>query len=118
MAKFTDEEWEALKIRAAELGREHGTNAGSWVNVDSEKSARWWLKGMADGDPAVLDQLPDQPLSGKYSDSYSRDKLYADLDITREADSDDLELCQAYEEAHTEALHAEVERMALLQLGE
>lgn len=117
MRKFSDAEWSALKAHAAKLGTEHGTNAGGWVDVTSDGAARRWVKGIEDGDPEVLDGLPGAPLSGEYADSYGMADLYRDLGVEKWDDSDDAELCRAYEDAYDEAVHAEVERRARYQLA-
>lgn len=113
---FSEAEWAALTARAVELGREHGTSAGSWVEVDGEASARAWLAGIDDGDPAVLDQLPRDGMSGEWADGYGMADLYRDLDVSTWDDTADGELCSAYEGAFRQAVEAEVARAARAQL--
>lgn len=53
---------------AYNAGLERGKGAGSWV-VDgntTEETARYLLKGIADGDPEIMDIAP-YPLSGENS---------------------------------------------------
>ena len=55
---------------AYDAGKELGEAAGSWI-IDgntTEETARYLLKGIADGDPEVLDNHgPRSPLSGELS---------------------------------------------------
>ncbi len=55
---------------AYKAGKELGEAAGSWI-IDgntSDETARYLLKGITDGDPAVLDQHgPRSPLSGEWA---------------------------------------------------
>ena len=51
-----------------DAGKAAGEAAGSWV-IDgntTDETARYLLKGIADGDPAVLDMMP-YPLSGEWA---------------------------------------------------
>lgn len=117
MRTFSDAEWATLTARAATLGTERGTNAAQWVDVDSDGAAQRWVTGIEDGDPEVMDGLPDQPLSGEYADAYGMADLYRDLEVDQENDSDDRELCRAFEDAYSQAVQTEVERRARYQLG-
>lgn len=118
MRKFTETEWAALTAHATKLGTQHGTNAGEWATQNmSDDTARWWLKGIEDGDPEVLDTMPGAPLSGEFAGSYDMHALYRDLEVSMWDDTDDGELCTAYEDAHGAAVHAEIERRARHQLA-
>lgn len=115
MRTFTDAQWAALTERAATVGAEHGTAAAQWVNVDG-LNAQWYVRGLADGDPAVLDSLPTVPMTGEWADDYGPADLYRDLEVTADDDGDDPDLVNAYVSAWIGALQAEVERRALYQL--
>jgi hypothetical protein len=117
MGEFSEARWSALTTRAAEIGAEHGRNAAQWVDVDGDGAAQRWVTGISDGDPMVLDALPDNPLSGEYADSYGMADLYRDLGIEQRDDTDDAELCRAYEDAYSGAVQDEVERRARYQLA-
>lgn len=110
------------KMRAA--GATHGKSRASWYfdgNTTPDAYARV-LRGIEDDDPEVLDTFPDAPLSGEWADeptpaSVFRDVL--DLDLHAEAsfwgrDATDA-LLDAYEQAFSEAVHAEIERAARAQ---
>jgi hypothetical protein len=92
--QVTDEHFEA----ARELGREHGHNAATWVE---EPVAL--LKGIEEGDPQVMDALP-QPLSGEWAGEFGLDDMLRDLDLPAYTD----DTCVAYEDlilAYEEAFH-------------
>jgi hypothetical protein len=115
MRSFSGAEWDALTARAAVLGAEHGRNVAGWVDVDSPGAARRWLRGIEDGDPAVLDALPGAPLSGEHVDWLTILDLYRELGVTDTDDTDDGALCTAYEDAWYAAVHEEVLRRAAYQ---
>lgn len=107
-----------LADRAFELGREHGMSAGTWV-IDgntSEETARWWLRGLEDGDPEVEDQLPSAPLSGEWAG----DPLPADVLASLDLDEDDVradDLLSAFEDGYYTGAHEQVEWAARAVLG-
>lgn len=112
---------ELLK-EAAELGRAAGQNAAEWweqdviggrvsSRVDTREVARYILQGMEDGDPEFLDSLPWPNLSGEWAGDPTPASLYAELGIEAEQDSDDGALCTAWEDAASEAVVREVERL-------
>lgn len=107
--------WSALVEAAGQLGKRHGVLDAQWVDVTG-RNTRWWLDGLAAGDPAVHDALPTPPLTGEFADSYGEADLYRDLEIRAEDDSDDGELVHVYRSAWCDAVQAEVERRALYQL--
>lgn len=85
--------WGEAIAKASEIGTEHGTNA-------ADLSGQW-----ADGytpQALALDCAPD---NGYGPDSLERDALFS-------------ELCDAYEEAFTRAVEAEIVRVCRYQLGE
>lgn len=116
MADINDAAWAVLREHAARIATVHGTEVGAGVPIDDDQTARRWLDGIADDDPAVLEMMPDAPLSGTYANDYTRDDLYRELGIKPGDDTDDLELSRAYEDAYRLALQREVEQRALCQL--
>src|SRR5215216_5766452 len=76
--------------QAAKIGREHGANAASWweqdalggrATHDTRYTAEAVLKGLEDGDPAILDSLPQPDLSGQWADGYSSQDLLSDIGL-------------------------------------
>lgn len=121
--------YEEAEAKMREAGAEHGRNAASWVldGNSSPEQAAWLLKGIEDGDPMILDQLPSSPLSGEWADestpaSVFRDVLGLDLHETEgcglstfENAPDSFvtdELLNAYEDAFYSASQDEVARLA------
>jgi hypothetical protein len=131
---------------AERIGREHGVNAAEWwaqsavgsrATGDMQETAKRVLAGIDDGDPQILDDLPTPDLSGQWSDGYSSQDLYDEIDADHEwqyarftstktctvcgllpFDSDDEELscndeslCDAYDNAFNEAAENEVRRI-------
>tara|TARA_R100001510_G_C7607792_1_gene172293 strand:- start:47 stop:454 length:408 start_codon:yes stop_codon:yes gene_type:complete len=115
---FTAEMMKDLKNAAATLGRAAGVDAAAqWTrsrpdlksqNVPKsvgEEAAK--MLAMCDEcDPAVDYWWPRVPnLSGEYADDPTPARLYAWLGVDADADTDDMELCQAYEDAASEAMN-------------
>ncbi len=74
-----------------DAGKEHGEAAGSWV-IDgntTDETARYLLKGIANGDPEVMDMMP-HPLSGEWAGE-SMPELEDRYGIALE-DDDDMQL--------------------------
>jgi len=93
-----------------EDGYSHGVNAGSWV-IDgntSAETAQAILRGIADGDPEVLEMQPS-PLSGEWAGESIGELIddYAELD-----DEAASEACDEYERGFSEGFWFEVERSA------
>lgn len=113
--------------KAREIGTEHGTAAASWVtdgNTDPETYRRL-LAGIEDGDPEIMDELPHADLSGEWADGYTPRQLVEDCDLDAdEVEAEDgtrlisveTELCDAYEEAFSVAVEAEIVRACRYQL--
>lgn len=81
MSEIGDKAYEAALKEAAELGRNAGGAAASWVidgNTDIE-TIRALHQGLEDGDPAVLDSLRVPDLSGEYADAMTPAKLAEEL---------------------------------------
>ena len=73
-----------IVYEAGQIGAEAGRDAASWVfdgNTNDETYA-WVLRGIEEGDPAVLDAYREPDLSGEWADSYSEEDLANDLGLT------------------------------------
>ena len=124
-------DWDELKrhydpeLYAQERGAENGRAAASWVfdgNTTTE-TYRAILRGIDDGDPAVLDQLPTADLSGQMADTLTGPELVEDaagyVGLSEEAARDWFtEICDAYETGYDQAVTDELTRVARLQLEE
>jgi hypothetical protein len=109
------------EARVWTIAQEHGKAAASWV-VDgstSAVSARGLVKGIEDGDPAVLDSIREPSLSGEFADDYSEDELMADARWVPN-DGTDLrdELATQYNNEVSTAFWHEVDRLARNQIPE
>lgn len=116
---MTDREFEQLTQEAAKLGREAGENAAAWWEQDAiggratsgeRDRAELTLKGIEDGDPAVMDSLPFPNLSGQWADDPTPQTLMAELDCEVEPEEEP-EICEAWEVAASDAVLDSVERM-------
>ena len=104
--------------RAREMGADHGAAAGSWI-IDgntSEETARWWLQGIEDGDPLVMDQLPSAPLSGEWAGDPTPSSVLAELELDDNDYAAD-DALSAYEDAFYTAVHDQVVWAARAVLG-
>src|SRR5258708_6936152 len=95
-----------LDEQAAAIGREHGTNAATWDEIDSTNAAPI-LAGIEDGDPAVLDSLNEPNLSGEYAGDYVSRDLARDLGVAY--DSLDADQIMAFAECEESCLLAAAE---------
>lgn len=113
---------------ATERGRADGLAAASWYEVPTGSGINLarLIKGIDDGDPAILDTFPTADLSGEWADSLTGPALVEaaivnadDWTMTRDewtAYWSVLEpfndICDAYEIAFSDAAAAEIERVA------
>jgi hypothetical protein len=101
------------------LGSEHGRAAASWLlNGDSsEADARRLLDGIEEGDPEVLDALPNPP-SGEWAGDPTAEDLIreAGLDVPEEPEAVE-ELWQAYSDGFGTGAHEGAEAEARAWLG-
>lgn len=100
-------------------GHQRGQDAASWFfdgNTSRETYAEI-LKGIQDGDPAVLDRLPSADLSGEWADSPTPQTLYDVLSMN-EAETERFgdEVCSAFEQAYGSAVQDVLEREAMSML--
>lgn len=107
--------------RAAELGKEHGSNAASWVFNGPIPDGGYAkiLEGIDDGDPEVLDKLPSPDLSGQDAGSMTPAELLVEIGVyeplveQREMWASQFaeleqQCCDAYEEAFTHSVEFDV----------
>lgn len=102
-----------LAARAAELGRDAGKAAATWVfdgNTPDEAYQRV-LRGIDDGDPAILDAI-EPPAIGPAA-GYDQDDLARDLGL----DPALQDAVPAYTDAFTGSFWTEVERAAREHAG-
>jgi hypothetical protein len=108
---------EALEA-ARKIGAEHGHAAGTWAfdGNTTRETYEWAVKGIDDGDPAVLDSFPTEPhgIGGEYSARQLCDDIDVDYDLTETGEVD--QITEAYEQAARDAFWAEVERAARYQV--
>jgi hypothetical protein len=101
---------------AEELGAEAGREAAGWVvdgNTSTETLATL-ARGIADGDPMVLDGLvPPRLWAAGDAYAYDREDLARDLDVDEVTDAE----ANAWEAAADEAFQLEVERIVRSALG-
>lgn len=97
------------------VAQHRGRAAASWVIEPSmsQETLRAIIRGIADGDPAVLDSIREPSLSGEFAGDYSEDDLMADVgwvphDGTMHRD----DLATQYNQEVTTAFWHEVERLA------
>lgn len=117
---FGDAIYAAALQAAKAAGREHGRSTGSWV-IDgntSDETIHTLLQGLEDGDPAVLDSLPADPLSGEWADDPTPASVLQEFSYTDDDPAIDDEILQAYEDGFYEAVRETVENDALARLGD
>lgn len=102
--------------RAENRGMQDGRAAGSWFFDGNTEDITFQivLKGIEDGDPAVMDSFPSSPLSGEWADDLTPAQLFEDLDMSGEEDYAD-DVLRAFEDAFSSAAHDEIERVARYQ---
>jgi len=95
--------------------QENGKAAASWV-FDGNTPASTYrdvLKGIREGDPAVLDRFREPSLSGEYADDYSEDQLMDDIGwVPHDGTAMRAELADQYNIEVATAFRWEVERLA------
>jgi hypothetical protein len=147
-AAAEDAAFERAIAYATATGAQDGRSAAGWYAQDTyggrvtrgaREAATAVLRGIADGDPAVLDGLPAPDLSGEWADTLTGPALVADAlaaagltridvpaaDLTGDPDATIAaaadwftDVCDAYESAFSDAVTAEIERTAALAAAE
>lgn len=112
------QEYTTIKQQAAELGRERGEDAGSWV-VDGNSSAdtlRAVIQASDDGEffNTIVPELSG-PLSGEFADGWTPRDLASALDISEDREDFD-DICSAFEDGYYEGFEAEAARSARAML--
>lgn len=129
-----DAAYDAALAYARERGTDDGQNAAGWyvqetfgghayASADDAEGAALILRGIEDGDPAVLDTFPFADLSGEWADTLTGPQLVSEAvsevdlgeDDARKADRLNdwfTDVCDAYENAFSDAVSAEIERAA------
>jgi hypothetical protein len=104
----------ALSDQAFEIGKEHGSNAGTWI-IDgntSRETAVAIIRGYEDGDPEIMDMEPS-PLSGEWADSPTPSTLADELGLAEEHRGSELDqLCTDYEIGFGQGFWFEVTKSA------
>lgn len=110
----TDEQDRAVYLEQARaLGTADGTTAGEAFEIRDAEHAAGLIAVIDsdDCDPELVD-LPHSPLSGEWADGRSPAWLYRTLGVEADYDSDDAELCRAYEQGFEDAVFRVVLRRA------
>ena len=101
------------------LGKADGAAAASWVfsgNTDRQTYAQWaqWL---ANDDDELWEHYAP-PLSGEWADELTPRDLVTNLGLALDVihDSDENQICDAYETAHRDAWLAEITRAVRYQV--
>jgi hypothetical protein len=100
-----------------------GKAAGSWVfdgNTDRH-TYEVWRKGIDDGDPAVLDQIPLPETGGERADEptwldIAADIMYVPREVVEMIDTDDM--YNAYRNGFDEGVMDEIVRVINVQLAD
>lgn len=105
---------EALRA-AKRMGREAGESAASWYVFHDENAKANVLRGIRDGDPAIMDTFPYPNLSGEWADAPTPKSLAEDIGLDPESEQYDWlidAICTEWEDAARDAVESEIERMA------
>jgi len=112
-----DDDPEAI-VKARANGYSDGEDAASWLldGNSSDAAALKLLRGIRDGDPEVLDQLPGSPLSGEYAGEKVPNDVLRDVDLEEDDELAEAAIA-AYEDGFDSGVHDGAEKLALRQLG-
>lgn len=108
----TDARYDALVIHAQNLGRDAGENAAAWWRKGAKSATRsvYGFRTFAarllathDAGGVHVDWPVTPNLSGEWADSMTPYRLYAQLGCDPDEDGDDMGICQAWEDAASEA---------------
>jgi hypothetical protein len=87
------------------IGEVQGAAAATWVEIGATERATALLTGINDGDPCILEELPQPDLSGQFADRYSSHDLIAELDCP---DEEWGAACEGYEAGFADTLEQAV----------
>lgn len=110
--------FEELEQDVRQMGQDAGEGAASWL-FDGNTSRETYvkvLKGIEDGDPEVMDMLPNPNLSGEWAGDPTPKSILEELGTDEDDPAAD-DLLLAWEEAASQAVVDEATRVAKLQLG-
>jgi len=112
-----DDDPEAI-VKARANGYSDGEDAASWIldGNSSDAAALKLLRGIRDGDPEVLDQLPGSPLSGEFSGEKVPNDVLRDVDLEEDDELAEAAI-DAYEDGFNSGVHDGAEKLALTHLG-
>lgn len=79
----------AIRVKFETRGYQDGRSAGSVAVEVGVTDARRVLKGIEDGDPEILNMIPQRDFSGEWADSQSWADLYIELTEIDPQDFDD-----------------------------
>lgn len=104
------DERSVAETQAERLGRQYGANAAEWA-IDTILMSREQMlavmKGIDDGDPAVLDQFREPNLSGEHQGEPTPQSILEDVEAGDDTDSE--MIVEAWEEAARDAFWAKVQ---------
>ena len=94
-------------------GFDDGENAAAWlVDGNTEQPFEFLtklIKGLEDGDPAIIDQLPEPRVGGEFADDPTWEQICIE-EVERYEDSEE-ELFAVYNEAFHEGVEAQIRKM-------
>lgn len=100
---------------ARKLGGQHGSAAAGWYFDDCRDLQREdylkVIKGIQDGDPAILDTFVSADLSGQYADGMTPKRLFEEVGANKwQSENAGDEICETYEQAFNDVYAACVEQ--------
>ena len=103
---------EAMRVR----GTQDGRNAASWMVDGNTPNPGMFLSklitGMEEGDPAIMDSLPEPRVGGEWADDPNWEQICMD-ELDRYEDGED-EMFAVYTEAFHEGVEAQIREMYLI----
>ena len=110
---------------ARRKGREDGATAASWFFSDeaTERTYQRVIQGIEDGDPEIMDDLPQPDLSGQWADGLTGPELFreacehAGLDPEEWLEAGFGDVCNAYEDAFLETVEHQIAKEAMTRLA-
>jgi len=117
---YSSQVLDALSLVQCRVLWERGQNDGRAVGNSffdgntTEETYRAILKGIEDGDPAIIDQLPYTRIGDEYADEPTWDQIvYEELSVDiSNTDMDDVDWLEAYESGFRSACEDEITNAA------